>query len=62
MRLGCMKPPWHNRTGHSKAIGVFAVITTISLGLCGANLALFSRYGYISAPMTPPDQQDSPWF
>src|ERR1700761_1835850 len=48
-----MKLPWQNRTGYSKAIAIFAAITAMSLGLCGANLALFSRYGYISGPNDP---------
>jgi hypothetical protein len=48
-----MKLPWHNKTGYSKAIAAFATTLTISLGLCGANLALFSRYGYISGPNDP---------
>jgi hypothetical protein len=48
-----MKLPWHDRTGYPKSIAIFATILTVSLGLCGANLALFSRHGYISGPNDP---------
>jgi hypothetical protein len=32
-----MKMPWAAKTGLAKAVAVFATLTLVSLGLCGAN-------------------------
>ena len=50
-----MKMPWSNKTGLAKIATIFALLLTVSIGLCGANLALFSRYGAVSggAPAPP---------
>jgi len=49
-----MKMPWTDRTGLAKAAVIFALLLIVSIGLCGANLALFSRYGAISGGTPEP--------
>ncbi len=43
-----MKMPWDGKTGLAKAATMWTLVLLLSLGLCGANLALFGRYGAIS--------------
>lgn len=51
-----MKMSWDKRTGPAKAASIFAILFLVSAGLCGANLALFSRFATISGGTPPPDR------
>ena len=51
-----MKMPWHNQISLPKAAALFALLLLVSLGLCGANAALFSRFATISGGTPPPDR------
>jgi hypothetical protein len=42
--------PWHNKTGLAKATAILATVFTLSLGLCGANLVAFTRFGAFDGP------------
>lgn len=44
---------WFSKANLKKRIAMFASIAGVSIGLCGANFALFARYGYISGPNDP---------
>lgn len=43
-----MKMPWSGKPSLAKAATMWTVLLLLSLGLCGANSALFARYGAIS--------------
>lgn len=51
-----MKMPWADRRGPAKTAAIFAILFLVSAGLCGANLALFSRFATISGGTPPPDR------
>ena len=43
-----MKMPWDGKSGLAKAAALWTLVLLLSLGLCGANFALFARYGAIA--------------
>jgi hypothetical protein len=49
-----VKMPWAGKTGLAKAAVILSVTLLLSLGLCGVNLAAFSRYGQIGGGARPP--------
>jgi len=49
-----MKMPWSGKTGLAQATAIFAVMFIVSVGLCGANMALFSRFATVSGGTPPP--------
>ena len=51
-----MKLPWQDKTRSARAIAIFAILLLVSLGLCGANFALFSKFGAISGGTPPPNR------
>jgi hypothetical protein len=51
-----MKMPWHNKTGLARLATIFVVLLLVSLGLCGANFALFTRFGAIGGGGPVPDK------
>jgi hypothetical protein len=40
-----MRTPWSHLTGLARLATMFAVLLVVSIGLCGANLALISHGG-----------------
>ncbi len=46
-------------TGLAKAATGFAVLLIVSLGLCGANAALLSRFGAIGGGPLPPGRSET---
>ncbi len=49
-----MKMPWNGKTGLAQATAIFAAMFIVSVGLCGANMALMSRFATISGGTPPP--------
>ena len=43
-----MKMPWDGKSGLAKAATIWTLVLLLSLGLCGANFALFARHGAIA--------------
>jgi hypothetical protein len=44
-----MKMPWTGKTGLAKAAAIFAVLTLVSFGLCGANFGIMFAFKGASA-------------
>jgi hypothetical protein len=51
-----MRTPWYNKTGLAKLATVFATLLILSLGLCGANFALFRLFASIDGGGQVPER------